>query len=771
MSKDASLKPGDAGRSVDYFSKAVDKIHDKIATADGHVSLAISTAQKAMAGVTMEDVMAMTPRECLIPLKRVMDALNAVKGVHPFVGIAVTAFEVLLTLEMKRRENDKRVSGILLKQGDMMMALLQLENVKDVDMKNEKGESVAGRLQTLIAEIKRDINKCGNVIDTYYKQKFLAKFFRAASWENKFMGFANAFDKRKEEIKFALEIHVTIKLDTVADQVSSIDIKMDMLIHLFKDQSPKEKELAAEVEQLGGIEACMHNEGLLAKLDHDKSSREKISTSLLVSLRTPLETLIENNKAYFDLKMEAQTKQIDVAIQRSTRKIIKAIGLRERPWRRILDPDIREVWKNMHAPSSVKARYFVLALHDYYLDRYENIGTSANGISDETMEITVTRPTSPAISHADSEGADADIALQPPDEEDKWCLQFLSIQTVSPIAAAIDEDVSGFIKIAEVNWFYNDKPQSFSMLRWVTFWAEGWAVEASIYHIRIEALMEKLLDVVVMPENATSFANYADTLLWIPWLLRSQSHTTTESPELIDLVHQHMRIQEDIIIGALEPAKWEIDAPDTISTLLGPGRIEKFLYPVLYLVLRYHYQVFSHGAKHVLDNREFEAAWTTLWSILSVCNDRTITLSAFFMQRRGDEEFKTFAKGLFNNWYTANPFKKSFSGSEHPDLVPPFTLPDGEYAMEDHDTMVDVPQLEIGKLHYGLNDATNRLDETDDHRAFIELMKKQLRLQYAGDVSIEKDTEKIVEFERILGSGSDTCHNTALCEFNRVGVQ
>ncbi len=77
-----------------------------------------------------------------------MDALNAVKGVHPFVGrayahplsmravcgsdnipssyvVAVTAFEVLLTLEMKRRENDKRVSGILLKQADMMMALLQ----------------------------------------------------------------------------------------------------------------------------------------------------------------------------------------------------------------------------------------------------------------------------------------------------------------------------------------------------------------------------------------------------------------------------------------------------------------------------------------------------------------------------------------------------------------------------------------------------------------------------------------------------------------------
>ncbi|TDL25420.1 hypothetical protein BD410DRAFT_826666 [Rickenella mellea] len=125
MSKDASLKPEDAARGVDNFSKAVDCIHDNVATADATVTLAISTAQKAMAGVPMADVMSMTPRECLIPLKRVMDALNAVKGVHPFVGRAVTAFEVLLTLEMKRRENDKRVSGVLLKQGDMMTALLQ----------------------------------------------------------------------------------------------------------------------------------------------------------------------------------------------------------------------------------------------------------------------------------------------------------------------------------------------------------------------------------------------------------------------------------------------------------------------------------------------------------------------------------------------------------------------------------------------------------------------------------------------------------------------
>ncbi|TDL25426.1 hypothetical protein BD410DRAFT_896303 [Rickenella mellea] len=770
MSKDASLKPEDAARGVDNFSKAMDCIHDNVATADGTVTLAISTAQKAMAGVSMADVMSMTPRECLIPLKRVMDALNAVKGVHPFVGLAVTAFEVLLTLEMKRRENDKRVSGVLLKQGDMMTALLQLDDIKDVYMKNEKGETVAGRLQTLIAEIRKDIMACGNIIDTYYKQKFVAKFLRASSWEDKFMGLASTFDKRKEEIRFALEIHVTVKLDTVADQVTSIDVKMDMLIHLFKDQTPEEKKLSSEVERLGGIESCICCEGLVAQLDPDKTSRETMSTSLLASVRTPVDTLIEENKAYFDLKTRAQTKQIDTAIKRSTQKIIRTIG--ERPWRRILDPDIREVWKNMNAHSSVKARYFVLALHDYYLDRYEIIDANANVIFDPApVDITIGRPPSPATSHTESEATNADadiIALPPPPEEDKWCLQFLSIQTVSPITAAIDEDVSGFIKIAEVNSFFNDKPKSFSMLRWVTFWAAGWAVEASIYHVRIEELIEKLLDIVVMPENTTSFAYYADTLLWILWLLRSQSHTTTESPELIDLVREHMRLQEETITEVLEPAKWEIDASDTVSTLLGPGRIEKFLYPVLYLVLRYHYQVFSLGVTHPLDNREFEAAWTTLWSILRICNDRTTTLAVFFQQRHGGEEFKTFANGLYNNWHTSNPYKKWFGGNDHPDLVPPFKLPDGEYEMDD--PTANMPELDVEKLHYGFIDAAGHLDETAEHRAFIELMKKQLGLQYAGEPLSAEDTEKMVEFECTLESVLEICKTIAVCEFNKAGV-
>ncbi|TDL25419.1 hypothetical protein BD410DRAFT_826665 [Rickenella mellea] len=760
-----ALKLLSVQNGVDGVSKRADNIHDEIATASSKITQVVATAKKAMAGVSMNDVMSMTPRECLIPLKRVMDALNAVKGVHPFIGpvpdcesdhdfwaVAVTAFEVLLTLEMKRRENDKRVSGILLKQADMMMALLQLDNIRDEDTKNEKGETVAGRLQTLIAEIRKDVEACGNVIDTYYKQKFLAKFLRANSWEDKFIGFASTFDKRKEDIKFALEIHVTIKLDTVADQVTNIDVKMDMLIQLFKDQTPREKHSPQKLSD-SVVEV------LLAQLD--EASGGKPSTSLLVSVRTPLETLVDDNRAYFNVKMEAQMRQIDNAIQKSTRTIIRAIG--DGPWKRVQDPNIRQVWKDMNAHSSVKARYFVLALHDHYLDQYENMNTFAGMHLDRDIA-----PPSPTLSHAETEApnADGDTAFlqDSPAEADKWCLQYLSIQNISPLAEAIDDDVSGFIKIAEVNNFSNDKPEGFSMLRWVTFWAAGSAVEASMYHLRIEQLMEKLLDIVVMPENRSPYADYKFWLMWIRWLLRSRSHTTTEHPELIDLIRRHMTLQEKSITDSLEPAKWEIDGTDTVSTLLGPGRIEKYLYPTLYLVLRYHYQVFSLGSRHVLDNRELEAAYRTLWSILDACSNRTTTLAAAFDQRRGVHDFKRFAGGLFNNWNTKNPFKQF---SEHFESNASFTLPDGQYAMEDR--VEDLPELSAEKLHYCILDTANQLDISEDQRAYIDLRRKQIVLGFSGKSLDDVETSKMAELERIHETDRLVCQEIAWREFTGGG--
>jgi hypothetical protein len=52
-------------------------------------------------------------------------ALDAVAQLHPFVGVAVMAFKAVWALEMKRRENDRRILALHMEMKDMMAVLTQ----------------------------------------------------------------------------------------------------------------------------------------------------------------------------------------------------------------------------------------------------------------------------------------------------------------------------------------------------------------------------------------------------------------------------------------------------------------------------------------------------------------------------------------------------------------------------------------------------------------------------------------------------------------------
>lgn len=60
--------------------------------------------------------------ESLPPLVR---ALDAVAQIHPFLALAVGAFKVVVELEAKRRDNDKKINLLFLEMRNMMAALLQ----------------------------------------------------------------------------------------------------------------------------------------------------------------------------------------------------------------------------------------------------------------------------------------------------------------------------------------------------------------------------------------------------------------------------------------------------------------------------------------------------------------------------------------------------------------------------------------------------------------------------------------------------------------------
>ncbi|TFK89010.1 hypothetical protein K466DRAFT_598154 [Polyporus arcularius HHB13444] len=58
-------------------------------------------------------------------LPGLVKALDEVAKLHPFIGIAVSAFRVVVELDAKRRDNDKKIELLFDEMKDMMEALLQ----------------------------------------------------------------------------------------------------------------------------------------------------------------------------------------------------------------------------------------------------------------------------------------------------------------------------------------------------------------------------------------------------------------------------------------------------------------------------------------------------------------------------------------------------------------------------------------------------------------------------------------------------------------------
>lgn len=56
--------------------------------------------------------------------KVLMSALDGIAAIHPVVGGVVLAFKAVVTLEMKRRDNDKKVVALYLQMQEMMSVLL-----------------------------------------------------------------------------------------------------------------------------------------------------------------------------------------------------------------------------------------------------------------------------------------------------------------------------------------------------------------------------------------------------------------------------------------------------------------------------------------------------------------------------------------------------------------------------------------------------------------------------------------------------------------------
>ncbi|KAK1220821.1 hypothetical protein PQX77_016392 [Marasmius sp. AFHP31] len=195
-----------------------------------------------------------------------LKVLEEVKDIHPFVGVAVIAFKAVVKLELTRRENEDKVIFLLVKIQDLMEVLVQLRAIPPEKKSSDGRLTVEGKLASLCIKIKKDIETCGNLCDTFSKKRFLVKLLKGPIYEIRLAEMGQTFDERQRELEFALLLFTAHGVQSHKDALRAAQDDISMLLLLRMLQSPEEKECAEFIKAKGGPVKCMQDEAILAEL-------------------------------------------------------------------------------------------------------------------------------------------------------------------------------------------------------------------------------------------------------------------------------------------------------------------------------------------------------------------------------------------------------------------------------------------------------------------------------------------------------------------------
>ncbi|KAF8647842.1 hypothetical protein AX16_006510 [Volvariella volvacea WC 439] len=597
--------------------------------------------------------------------KVVMKGLDALAQVHPFIGVAVVAFKLVVTLDMTRRENNRKIIALKAEMQDMMSVLFQLRHVRDPEEKGPDGTTIAGRMQVLMEQIAKDIHEAGSACDAYIKKSFLAKTIKSKIYEGRLAEYGAKFEAHKVTLERALTVHTAVGVDTANQKLDQQDVQLkaiqQQLEHLFtKLDTPKEREVQKFIEENGGAKACIEKEDLLNKMI--AKSGDSVSAvagtnakrggddlagarkTLLKEYNEDVDELFKRNAVLFEKKLDIQRAQLESTIRSEGDRVIETLlaGAHDK----IIDQDLQSIWKEMGWKGSVKARHFVLALHDFYVDRIAQTGF-ATPIDGKPPQLP---------------GPGSVTIVEPP-PDDEWALAYINASHVQSIQEAIDDDGTGFISIKEVNTFARSRPAGWTLLQWLAYWAAGWHVSVSDYKNKIYVTIQQILELVdkVLSSNRRLLDEYLnqEVIARLELLLRSTQPVTENvhlDPQLHKLIQAFDAGEEERLTTNLSSVGYEIDSIETVTLVTGPGRIERYAFPIFYLLLRHHLQVMLAGCRYVLNEDELQSHTNSLYSVFDALNERMHILSALFRQSYGDvsARFGNFAFGMFQLLY-GNP--------------------------------------------------------------------------------------------------------------------
>ncbi|KAG7087300.1 hypothetical protein E1B28_013278 [Marasmius oreades] len=691
-----------------------------------------------------------------------LKVLEEVKDIHPFIGVAVIAFKAVVTLELKRRENDDKVVFLLVKMQDLMETLVQLRAIPSDQKTSDQLYTVEEKLASLCAKIEKDIQGCGNLCDTFSKKRFLVKLLKGSIYEIRLEEMAQTLDERQRELQFALGLFTARGIQSINDTLRSAHDDINMLLLLQMLQSSAEKEFLDIVNAKGGPSKCMQDEEILSELiqirrgasrelptnpdpDADDASitPQRVSThahhisptyppqptsrynhemygsrhrsrrthyghdeygegyapepprtshqrshatptrsaapgyrshyhhqhrgtyaydsddkhpsdaeikQLKEELAKDVDEELNQNQDVFLRKFQEQQRQllvIELTVVKQGDRVVREV--RSGPHDRIYHEELRSIWKEMGWKLVVPTVEFVRTLHDYFVSQHQDM---------QILDDHFNRPPEPG-STPENEMAALSRSLNAAKQrsEEKWALKSLHYTKLQPVAEAFDADYSGYVSVWEANQVLSLRPDGWSLLSWLAYWASGRHSAITQYCIKIGDILDNmhlLLRHRVLPVNRHTVNRYLDRMRTLERVLAT-TLPCDEAPEgeLALRISRYTQNEEERMVHILQALDYEIDGSDTIELITNRYQIERNFFPLVYLLLRRHLAVIRLACDVTLDIREMVTATSSLKTIFQAVKSRVSTLKVMFLDDSTFSSFlQTFAFGMYYGVYS-----------------------------------------------------------------------------------------------------------------------
>ncbi|KIJ42134.1 hypothetical protein M422DRAFT_254828 [Sphaerobolus stellatus SS14] len=709
--------------------------------------------------------------------------LDDVAKIHPAVTVAVLAFKAVWTLETTRRENDKRIIALYISMRDMMgvlhrwdyflvnienhsiesirYVLYRLQDIskKKAERRGEKVKDIFGfSLKDISEKAALDMKKCGSACDLYGKKRLVIKVLNSTFWQSTFTEFLRKFAQHRQDFEFALTIHIAGAVEESinyqqkhAAALAQLDDKLTSMSEMLRRfATPEETDIAMFIEKKGGVKTIAQqikennpkSDAVLKELDEYEN--EKYNTTQGTQggkIRHPHDSLeelrkeinidqdqaLKKNFESFQLKFEAQQKlfrdEVTQVVRKEGENIIRTLTAGS--YSRILNEDVQAVWKEMKWGGNVKARHFVLALHDYFTEKW------GLDVPEQPKEALTFKYPLRAFRPAKK------------GETDEWALGYLDPANLQTLSEAFDADASGFITIKEVNEFTGSMPEGWSLPHWIAYWAIGWQLTLDHNKEACQEILARMLRTLpsVRPENRDAANQYFETMSQCILPLLASVNPVEEDEILFEKFEKYNKQEEQALKARL---KEEAEESIVVISQAVSDRVKRLKAIFVQQKLRVNesFHVFANGIF------EYISEASKFWSAETILRTDLLSVSYFhFKEEPNDLEDPT----QFCNHEVQLPIK-----------VAPL-----------HDALVKAYGNEVPPLPFSLFEGEwNGYFYNDDHKISIQLLSFSFVSDNQGEagstepVEIEVEGSLIAAAKEFQVKGKDIMrHNQNLIEF------